>query len=74
MVCAVRKEWKNVSPNFRFALVVESKDDVVRAHRHLAGAGNDLGVTQLSQLNENGAASFLLSDPDKNWWEVVARS
>jgi catechol 2,3-dioxygenase-like lactoylglutathione lyase family enzyme len=74
VVCAVRKEWKNFSPNFRFALVVESKDDVIRAHRHLAGAGKDLGVTQLSQLNENGAASFLLSDPDKNWWEVVARS
>lgn len=72
VVCAVRKEWKNFSPNFRFALVADSKDAVVRAHRDLAGAGRDLGVTHLSQLQENGTVSFLLSDPDKNWWEVVA--
>ncbi len=74
VVCAVRKEWKNLSPNFRFALRVESKDDVMRAHRYLAEAGKDLGVIQLGELNENGSVSFLLSDPDKNWWEVVAAS
>jgi hypothetical protein len=30
-----------------------------------------LGVTELGEIGEaGGAASFILSDPDRNWWEV----
>ena len=72
IVCAVRKDWKTFSPNFRFALKVESKDDVLKAHHWLAASGADLGVTELGDLEENGSLSFLLSDPDRNWWEVAA--
>ncbi|HWP56419.1 MAG TPA: VOC family protein [Candidatus Acidoferrales bacterium] len=72
IVCAARKEWKTFSPNFRFALKVASKDEVVKAHRWLATSGAELGVTELSELKENGSASFLVSDPDRNWWEIVA--
>jgi len=35
--------------------------------------GNQLGVTALEQIREDsGVASFLLSDPDRNWWEVTS--
>ncbi len=71
IVTAVRKEWKNFSPNFRFTIALESKEAVSEAHRWLAGSGKESGVTELREIQTNGSrASFLLSDPDKNWWEV----
>ncbi|MFQ5540007.1 MAG: VOC family protein [Candidatus Binatia bacterium] len=71
VVSAVRKEHKTYSPNFRFTIALESKEAVAEAHRWLAGSGKGLGVTELRELRTDGpAASFLLSDPDKNWWEV----
>jgi predicted lactoylglutathione lyase len=73
VVCAVRNEWKNFSPNFRFTLTVESKEAVAEAHRWFAECGKDLGVTELRDLQTNGDGStFLLKDPDKNWWEVCS--
>ena len=71
VVCAVRKERKKNSPNFRFTIHLESKEAVAIAHRWLAEAGKGLGVTELRELEANGSvSSFLLSDPDTNWWEV----
>lgn len=71
VVCAVRQEWKNFSPHFRFTLALESKEAVAEAHHRLAESGKGLGVTELGDLQTDGSAlSFLLRDPDKNWWEV----
>lgn len=71
IVSAVRKEWKTFSPNFRFTITLESKEAVAEAHRWLAESGKGLGVTELSDLQTDGSvSSFLLSDPDRNWWEV----
>jgi catechol 2,3-dioxygenase-like lactoylglutathione lyase family enzyme len=73
VVCAVRGEWKTFSPNFRFTITLESREAVEEAYRRLAVSGKELGVTELRAPTSDGsAASFLLSDPDRNWWELVS--
>lgn len=73
VVCAVRGDYKTFSPNFRFTIAAESKDAVAAAHRAFAVSAADIGITELGPLNENGAhASFLLRDPDRNWWEIAS--
>lgn len=73
VVCAERQEWKNFSPNFRFTVALESPEAVAAGHRRLAESGAELGVTALGELRKDGpVSSFLLSDPDKNWWEVCS--
>jgi len=75
VVCAVRPEWKSHSPNFRFTIALESQEAVAEAHRWLRESGERLGVTELSGLHADGpAASFLLRDPDRNWWEISSAS
>lgn len=71
VVCAVRDEWNRYSPNFRFTLTLESRDAVAEAYRWLADSGRKLGITEFRKLETDGpVASFLLSDPDGNWWEI----
>ena len=73
VVCAERKEWKNFSPNFRFTITLESKQAVDEAYRQFAGSAKELGMSELREPQSNGlAASFLLSDPDRNWWEITS--
>lgn len=73
IVSAERKEWKSFSPNFRFTITVGSRDEVAEGHRWLAEAGNELGVTELRDVEARGAvSSFLVRDPDRNWWEVTS--
>jgi hypothetical protein len=55
----------------RFTLEVESPAALAEAHRGLKEHGKQLGVTELEEIKETGdAVSFLLTDPDSNWWEV----
>lgn len=73
VVCATRPDWKTFSPNFRFTLTLESRDAVDQAHRSFAASGKEIGVTELGAVTRDGArAAFLLSDPDKNWWEIAS--
>lgn len=73
VVCAQRKDFKRFSPNFRFTVTLGSQDEVAQAHRWLSGSGKDTGVAELRPVQSNGSASsFLLSDPDNNWWEVTS--
>jgi len=73
IVSAVRETWKRFSPSFRFTLEVASAAEVVAAHRWLADSAGALGVTELGELETRGGApSFFVSDPDGNWWEIVA--
>lgn len=75
VVCAVRPEWRNFSPNFRFTLAAESAGAVEEAHRAFAALGKDAGVTELRDVTrDNGRAAFLFSDPDRNWWEIASRN
>lgn len=73
VVCAVRPKFKSFSPNFRFAITVESKEAVAEAHRWLSRSGKELGVTELCNIETNGSASsFFLRDPGKNCWEITS--
>ena len=62
-----------LTPLQRYTTTVESVDVVHAAHRWLKDSGGTLGVTELGELNESrGALTFILSDPDRNWWEVTS--
>jgi catechol 2,3-dioxygenase-like lactoylglutathione lyase family enzyme len=55
----------------RYTIAVESPAALMDAHRRLKESGAQAGVTELEEITETGeSVSFLLSDPDKNWWEV----
>ena len=72
VVTAVRKDWKPCSKNFRFTLSLESREAVLEAHEWLATAGEGLGVTELTEVEvQESLCSFLLSDPNRNWWEIT---
>ena len=71
VVCAVRSDYKTFSPNFRFTLALESEEAVAEGYRWLAKSGKEVGVTELCELQSDGAGcSFLIKDPDRNWWEI----
>jgi catechol 2,3-dioxygenase-like lactoylglutathione lyase family enzyme len=73
IVCGTREQHNCYSPNFRFTIAVSSDEEVQQAHDWLAADGNGLGVTDLTDIaDQNGAAAFLLCDPDGNWWEVAS--
>jgi catechol 2,3-dioxygenase-like lactoylglutathione lyase family enzyme len=60
-----------LTPLQRFTVAVESRAALVEAHRLLKDRREKLGITELQDIQENGdSASFLLSDPDRNWWEI----
>jgi len=59
-------------PSQRFTIAVESAAAVGEAHDWLDKSGDRLGVTELGEIKESdGALSFLLGDPDRNWWEIT---
>lgn len=73
IVSAVREQWKRLSPSFRFTIELTSGAEVASAHRWLADSGPVLGMTDLGPLKTGGLVpSFLVSDPDGNWWEITA--
>jgi catechol 2,3-dioxygenase-like lactoylglutathione lyase family enzyme len=66
-------ERQLLTPLQRYTLTVESAAAFSEAHRWLGEQGDDLGVTELGAfLETNGSVSFLLSDPDRNWWEIAS--
>jgi catechol 2,3-dioxygenase-like lactoylglutathione lyase family enzyme len=73
VVCALRKDFKVFSPNFRNTLTVASKEAVKDIYRRFSESGKELGVSELLPLEENGAgASFCFRDPGTNCWEIAA--
>jgi catechol 2,3-dioxygenase-like lactoylglutathione lyase family enzyme len=73
VVCAKRQDFKRFSPNFRFTVTVGSQDEVGKAHDRLKAAAKECGLAELRDVQTSGsAASFLVSDPDNNWWEVTS--
>jgi catechol 2,3-dioxygenase-like lactoylglutathione lyase family enzyme len=62
-----------LTPLQRFTVTLESRRVLTDAHDWLEKQGANLGITELKEIEEsNGAASFLLTDPDRNWWEIAA--
>lgn len=67
------KKRTYLSPANRFTLQVASPVDVEEAQREFATSAKQLGITELGDLHINdGGASFIFSDLDRNWWEVTA--
>jgi len=56
----------------RFTLKVASDEEVADAHKEFSSKGKQFGITELWDLQENGRTSFILSDINKNWWEVTS--
>jgi len=73
VVCARRQDFKRFSPNFRFTITVGSENEVATAHDWLKASGNESGLSDLGDVQRSGAvSSFLVADPDNNWWEVTS--
>ena len=73
VVCARRQDFKRFSPNFRFTITVGSEDEVAAAHDWLKASAKERGVSELADVQTSGSASsFLVGDPDNNWWEVTS--
>jgi catechol 2,3-dioxygenase-like lactoylglutathione lyase family enzyme len=57
----------------RFTIAVESMDAVKETHRRLKEGAEEWGITEIEDVKENSeGASFLLSDLNKNWWEIIS--
>jgi catechol 2,3-dioxygenase-like lactoylglutathione lyase family enzyme len=55
----------------RYTVTLESPAAIAKAHHWMKEEGAELGLTELEEINENDeSVSFLLSDPDRNWWEI----
>ena len=73
VVCALRKDFKVYSTNFRNTLSAESQDAVKAAYREFAASGQALGVSELFPLVESDtSASFCFRDPGTNCWEFTS--
>jgi catechol 2,3-dioxygenase-like lactoylglutathione lyase family enzyme len=56
----------------RFVLAVESPSKVEEAHHSFSSSGHELGLTAVEPIQKsNGNASFVFSDLNRNWWEVM---
>lgn len=74
IVCARREERLTNSPNFRYTLTVESLPALEAAHRWVAEHTDEYAVSELHDIKQRGdISSFLIRDPDLNWWEIAAR-
>jgi catechol 2,3-dioxygenase-like lactoylglutathione lyase family enzyme len=70
-----QSEKKILGPRQRFTLAVESASALTEAHRWLKESSEEAGVTALTEpMEDNRSVSFLLSDPDNNWWEITANT
>jgi catechol-2,3-dioxygenase len=56
----------------RFTLKVATPEEVEDAHREFSAKGKQLGIQEMRGLETNGRAHFLLSDVNKNWWEITS--
>jgi len=75
VVAIAIKNRRYLTPNSRFTLELVSPDAVEKAHRNFAETGQGIGITELGELQRADASvSFFLSDPDRNWWEITAKS
>jgi catechol 2,3-dioxygenase-like lactoylglutathione lyase family enzyme len=56
----------------RFVLALESAAKVEEAYHAFSNSAQEIGITSLEPIQtSNGHASFLLSDLNRNWWEIT---
>lgn len=64
---------RHLSPRNRFTLTVATLAEVEAAHREFKAMGAAAGITGVEAVQRRGAeVSFMLSDLDRNWWEIRA--
>lgn len=74
IVVLKRSPRQYLAPVNRFTLEVASAVEVEHAHREFSANGQEIGVTELREIEKTGGnVGFIFSDPDKNWWELTAR-
>jgi catechol 2,3-dioxygenase-like lactoylglutathione lyase family enzyme len=62
-----------LTPLQRYTVAVESAAALAEAHREMTERREEFGVTALEEIKETiDGESFLLSDLDRNWWEIAA--
>jgi len=73
IVVLQRSPRQYLAPVNRFTLQIGSAAEVEQAHQEFETKQNELGLTEVGKLeNNNGKASFIFSDLDKNWWELTS--
>ena len=73
IVVLQRHPRQYLAPVNRFTLQIGSAAEVEQAHREFETKQNELGITEVGKLeSNNGKASFIFSDLDKNWWELTS--
>jgi len=73
VVLPIRRRRLYLTPLNRFTLTVATPAAVEEAHRTLTTKGQALGISEVKDLRQpDGQMSFMLSDLDRNWWEVTA--
>jgi len=72
IVVLQRHPRQYLAPVNRFTLQMSSTVEVEQAHREFEARQNELDITEVGKLeSDNGKASFIFSDLDKNWWELT---
>jgi hypothetical protein len=59
----------------RHTVTVRSPSTLVEAHKELSARREEFGITAIEAIKDNSdGQSFLLSDLDRNWWEISCLS
>jgi hypothetical protein len=66
------KNRKYLTALQRHTVTVESQSALAEAHKELQARGGEFGITEIEEIKEiNEGQSFLISDVDRNWWEIA---
>ena len=65
------KNRKYLTPLQRYTVTVQSLSALIEAHKELQIRREEFGITSIDAIKEiTDGQSFLLSDLDRNWWEI----
>jgi len=74
IVMLPRRPRQYLAPVNRFTLELATAAEVEAAQRDFVAQKASLGLNEIGAVERaNGKASFIFSDLDKNWWELVAK-
>ena len=66
------KNKHNLTQLQRYTISVASASALLSAHRELTARRDEFGITSIEPISETlDGPSFLLSDLDRNWWEIA---
>jgi catechol 2,3-dioxygenase-like lactoylglutathione lyase family enzyme len=75
IVVLKRSPRQYLAPVNRFTLELGSPTEVEQAHRDFAANRETIGITDLGALDRtDNSVNFIFSDPDRNWWELMAKT